>query len=137
MGTYTSLRCEVVLKEEFVPVIRRLMDLHNWEEVAQLFPEYAFLKTWCEKWRCNFIPFGAMSYDRGWSEDTSWELQLSGKYWKFQCSLKDYTEEIKTFVENVLPFLAETAHQVYSLCEEDVEVKDWTNTVRKRINETK
>lgn len=126
MGMYTDLRARLTIKEEFRPVIAELMDLNeyrSWQDVAGMFPQYPFLAEWAKIWRCDFIPFGALSYMPWEADDPEWKRSFKDGVWVFQCSLKNYEEEIQKFVATVLPHIVETCHELYSLYENDAQVE--------------
>jgi hypothetical protein len=122
MGMYTGLRCKFIVKKEFRPLIKRLMDNGDWTEIAS---GYDFIEKFAEYPRADFIPFGALAYmpdewqyipvnengkydwDNAKATD-GFEHQFDEKtgYWAFQCSLKNYESTIEAFftliVDNIV-----------------------------------
>jgi hypothetical protein len=121
---YTGLRAKLVIKEEFRPVIERLMDPASegsWYDVTKAFPQYPFLAEWVGVWRSDFIPFGALAYMPWDDEDPDWQRSFKDGLWVFQCSLKNYDDEIEFFVAQVLSRIVDERHELYSLYEENEE----------------
>lgn len=125
MGMYTGLRFKGILKEEFVPIIKTMMDEHlEWSDLHERYPQYDFLKEFGEYDRADFVPYGGLSYmPNCWErqlENSSIEVATDGfdrkldeetKLWSFQCSLKNYGLTIEKFIELVVPnILDESVH---------------------------
>lgn len=138
MGDYTGLRVDVVLKPEFVPVIEYLMskeiwydtdqnsDEPRWDAVARKFPQFRFLKDWSLVSRAEFIPFGALAYMPWGDDDPAWHRRIEGDRWVFQCSLKNYSQTIEKFLEDVLHLMVKEVNEVYHLYEENDEPTYWS-----------
>lgn len=125
MGMYTGLRAKLTIKKEFWPVVKMLMTGSNrWDDVAEAFPQYPFLREWSEVPRCDFIPFGALSYMPWSPRAPEWKRSFEDGLWVFQCSLKNYEGEIECFVGTVLPHIVDVLHELYSLYEENEEPED-------------
>lgn len=128
MGMYTGLRAKLSIKEEFWPVIEELMKFDaaesEWGRVAEMFPQYPFLAEWAGAGRCDFIPFGALCYMPWEDTDPEWQRSFKDGLWVFQCSVKNYEDEIEFFVETVLPHIVEACYELYSLYEENEEPTD-------------
>lgn len=108
MGMYTGLRGKVVFKDkEFAEDLKRELEsydrLNHWQGLSEKYPELEELEKFSTMGRATFIPCGSMCY-LDW-EDTYSRVQ--GKVFEFNCSLKNYEGEIETFVEKVLPEIAE------------------------------
>ena len=103
MGIYTGLRGTITLNDEYADKIRDVMvtdSLFFWRHVLP--PGHPFL----DKDRCDSIPYGAVCYMPGdWEDGHAW---LNGNEWQICCSLKNYSDEIATFVETVLPLIAKS-----------------------------
>lgn len=110
MGDYTGFRTRIILKDEFVPVIQHLINTrysdsieNSWENTYYAFPEYEFLLDWSKHHRCDFIPFGSISYIDWNQDDPNWKNRIEdGNKWIFQCTLKNYNHEIEFFIDMVL-----------------------------------
>jgi hypothetical protein len=117
MGMYTGLRIRVKLKPEFIPAIQTVMDGEGdsiWSNLG-----YDFLDEWAKVGRSNFIPNGALAYMPWDKNDSFWQdsLTLDGE-WQFQCSLKNYENEVENFIVNVLGRIIEESLHVEVLYEE-------------------
>ena len=121
MGMYTGLRVDIKLKEEFVPIIEDLMELHNWTKVAEKYPKCGPIVNFSQDHRSDFIPFGAILYVPWYRDDPRWDDRLDEKRWVFQCSLKNYHRTIEKFLSNVLPEIAEQVNEVWTQYEEEKE----------------
>lgn len=129
MGMYTGLRCFIEVKPEFHPLIEEVMQAWKegrprgeepWERAAAKFPEYPWLNDWSVVGRASFIPFGALCYMPWDPQDPEWSpAKFENGFWKFQCSLKNYSGEIEYFVETVLQRITLRVCELYSLYEED------------------
>lgn len=111
MGMYTGLRMKGRLKSEAVPIIKLLLEPNSsWDKVLSQLPNSSQFKidAWINFSRCNFIPFGAIAYLPWNEEDPEWKLSLVGNKFTFQCSLKNYENEIEFFLKNVAPNLFES-----------------------------
>lgn len=126
---YTGLRAKLKIKPEFHTVINRLHLVpqmpsnefeykSDWGQVAEAFPEYPFLEEWARVARSNFIPFGALAYMPWEDDDPEWQRSFKDGIWTFQCSLKNYGDEIGTFVDLILRNIVEEVHELYHLYEE-------------------
>jgi len=103
MGMYTGLRGTITFKPDVANVLRERGDW-NWEELAYHLNSDA-VKDFANKNRCNFIPKGALSYmPSDWDEVVNkW---IDDTTYSFACSLKNYEEEIATFI-GILPEIAD------------------------------
>lgn len=127
MGNYTGLRCKIIVKEEFRPMIAMLMEEHlNWNDLNDCGFNYNFVDEYSRISRSSFIPYGMLCYmpdewedvvlvkngeenyanatdsdgfDRQFNEETG--------YWAFQCSLKNYEDTIEKFFELILNNITE------------------------------
>ncbi len=103
MGNYTSLRVKLRPKQEFISLYQFIFDNADsestWTAAAQHF-DYQWLRDWAEVGRCNFIPFGALTRTDWDEDDPDWSLSFEDqRIFQFQCSLKNYEEEIETWFE--------------------------------------
>lgn len=112
MGTYTGIRAKIILHEKYVPQIRALME-YKYPEGVWKTGDYVEsrwcltdFKEWATVGRCDFIPFGALAYMPWEDNDPEWQRKLDGNEWTFQCSLKNYNDEIEQFMATVLPVIA-------------------------------
>lgn len=122
MGMYTGIRAKVVLKDEWVPIIQALHEKGDWNkldlittgnitEIYQLDQRLKLCDEWAKVGRSIFIPFGSLAYmPSSWDKDPQFEPRriddVGGKkIWTFQCSLKNYEDEIETFFEKYLPHM--------------------------------
>jgi len=110
MGMYTGLRVKVYVKEEYRDMINRINEGESWGEFSNQFP---FLTNFSSLERAYSIPHGSLCY-----MPSSWEtgdypneiatdgfdtkLDTITGYWTFQCSLKNYEDEIACFLNDVL-----------------------------------
>jgi len=117
MGEYTGVRCKVIVKEEYRPMIAELMTRYlDWEDFVDEFP---FLEEYANLSRASFIPFGSLCYmPSSWETDPDSPSQSTATdgfdsrfyehtgLWTFQCSLKNYQDEIEIFFDQVLSKIA-------------------------------
>jgi hypothetical protein len=142
MDMYTGLRASVVVKPEWRAAIGLLHETEaddRWRRVFDSFPAIPGLNKWVEVWRRDYIPFGDLAYmpeDFSEAEDresySTYEF-ASGK-WTFCCSLKNYENEIKIFVENVLAHIVERVEYCESLYE-DYPPGDWRKWTTRWLKE--
>jgi hypothetical protein len=123
MGMYTGLRCKVIIKPEYREEFGLLHNKLGYEWAKS---KFGFMREFGQLSRASFIPRGALSYmpdswenvpkkangDYDWMNATDtdgFERQFNTEtgYWAFQCSLKNYEDEIENFFENVLGNIAE------------------------------
>lgn len=138
MGMYTGLRCKMFVKKEFREELLRLhSEGYEWES-----SNIDFMRGFGRFGRASFIPCGSLSYmpdeweDIPKKEDGSpdyWngkatddferEFNVETGYWSFQCSLKNYENEIEAFFEEVLPEITESIEHLEYFYEE------WTSSI--------
>ncbi|UKS27359.1 hypothetical protein LOZ80_39020 [Paenibacillus sp. HWE-109] len=120
MGLYTSFRCKLKLKDEFLPVIRELMEEGlDWSELETNSEEINEFSTYD---RADSIPFGGLSYapDEWEQEDnTIWSRSTENGIWTFQCSVKN-SETILEFMRRVVPAISVESLHLEMFFEEDV-----------------
>lgn len=120
MGMYTGLRVKVYVKQEYRKMIEEINNGEDWSEFTEEFP---FLTSYSEQSRAEFIPNGALCY-----MPSRWEsgefpnyiptdgfdrnIDLDTGYWTFQCSLKNYNNEIGQFFEEVLSNIIGSAEHI-------------------------
>lgn len=119
MGMYTGIRFKGIIKEEYTEVIETMMgEGLNWEELYVRYPQYEFLNEFGKISRSHFIPYGSLAYmPETWeSGEYPNEIPTDGfdtkfdnnaRVWSFQCSLKNYEDEIGLFFKIVLPVITE------------------------------
>lgn len=103
MGMYTGMRFRGTLRAEYIERFAPVMERGDWSMLS----EFSIAQTS----RAGFIPKGAVCY-----MPDSWEYDgLYDEYFnkedgrvRFQCSLKNYENEIELFLEDV-PILFEEA----------------------------
>lgn len=131
MGMYTGLRFKGIIKLECRKDIDAVInsDIH-WKQC-----ENSVLKSFGYMERASMIPFGALAY-----MPDSWEtMKEGGTDWRdmiatdgfdlsfnkdtgrltFQCSLKNYNDEIDIFISNVIPEICESVEHCEEYYEED------------------
>ena len=119
MGMYTTIKAEIVLKDELVPLIAAL---HNYEVTwKDILGPCAFVYMD----RCSFIPNGGITYSN-YPEPLPYKT-LEGNVWKFYCSLKNYSSEIETFWKDVVPLIAESVTRFESWYEESDSPTIWVS----------
>ena len=99
MGMYTYFEFIGELKKEFVNDVKELFvdtyDKEAWDEFAK---RYKFAKEFAKLPSANFIPFGAVlstCISSGNYRD------FIGYTWCFNCELKNYDNEIDTFLQQI------------------------------------
>lgn len=143
MGMYTGLRCKVKIKEEYMDALKELENIdYEWSEHSMKeFRDFGELP------RASFIPCGGLSYmpycwkklrdnatDKYDTEDVDEfkrELNKESRIWTFQCSLKNYDDEIEYFIENIIPMIAEDVLHLEEFYEE------WETSIIYKMNESK
>lgn len=126
MGMYTGLRIKATVKQEYREMIKEIHEGADWSDFVKQFP---FLTEYAKQDRAEFIPRGVVCY-----MPDSWEMgeypnevatdgfersiDMETGYWTFQCSLKNYNNEIEQFFKEVLPNLTESAEHIEYLYEE-------------------
>ena len=115
MGMYTGLRFKGVVKPEFRDGFEQIALDGEWDSFEQF-------KILAQDDRSSFIPMGALSYmplewdndgefERSWNSDTG--------EWIFQCSLKNYDDTIRKFIDLCPKFLESVEHCEYFYEESD------------------
>ena len=103
MGMYTGLRGKITLKDNGLSKVIIEKDF-DWGTIRNSYFNET-VSTWANVGRCNFIPFGAVCYmPDSWGD---WFQTVDGLTLTFCCSLKNYECEIQTFIDKVLPEIAE------------------------------
>jgi len=146
MGMYTGLRCKMIVKEEYREELQRLhSEGYEWES-----SDIDFMRGFGRLGRASFIPCGSLSYmpdewedvplDKNGNKDywkatatDGFERQFNAEtgYWSFQCSLKNYENEIEAFFEEVLPEIAESIEHLEYYYEE------WTDSILYELRDGK
>ena len=115
MGMYTCLQFIGVVKKEYEKFVKKIVEIDdcedfNWNDYVEKYP---FLENFVKKPRSCMIPYGCFtSYNErklGIKDTNHNELIASWfndfvntEYtWTFACDLKDYDDEIETFIEEV------------------------------------
>lgn len=131
MGMYTGLRVKVTVKKDYRDMIEAIHNGDSWCDYAEEFP---FLANYAKQGRAEFIPNGVLSYmPDNWEEGEfprqkatdgfGTKIDLATGKWSFQCSLKNYNDEIEQFFEEVLPHLLESSEHIEYFYEEWEESK--------------
>ena len=115
MGMYTGLRFKGYVKPEFREDFEEIAIKGEWENSKdKKFKEISKLP------RASFIPCGILAYmPIEWEEDKTFDRKYDKKsgYWCFQCSLKNYDDEIDNFI-NMIPYFIESTIHIEELYEE-------------------
>ena len=116
MGMYTGLRVVAKIKPEYKGLVD-MVTVGYWDEDHEngcwytAAKNYPFTQQFAGMSRSNFIPYGGslnyMPYE--WEKTNEWD----GATWSFCCSLKNYEEEIETFLTTILLRIAEYAEVEY------------------------
>lgn len=137
MGMYTGLRCKVIIKDQYRALIEKMMSERlDWKELDS---GLDFIEVFSRGFRANFIPYGSLSYMPDEWEDTpkkedgsyDWidatatdgfnrEFNKETGYWSFQCSLKNYENDIEKFMDLILENIAEKIVHLEKYYEEQV-----------------
>ena len=123
MGMYTGLRVKVTVKEEYRKMLRAI---NGGEEWLQFSCEYPFLAGYAALGRSEFIPNGMISYmpdswetdDYRATEGFETGIDMRTGRWTFQCSLKNYENEIEKFLDEVLPNIITSSEHIEYFYEE-------------------
>ncbi len=112
MGMYTKLEAVIQLTPEGLERVNKLHKLNSderksnpynrgdpWLSLSQLYPEFI---PWSKIDRRNFIPWGSSAY---FDEPQKSIVSNIHSTWDFCCSLKNYEDEIRTFLTEVVPHL--------------------------------
>jgi len=122
MGMYTGIRFKGYVKKEFRDSFENIALQGDWNE-----SENKVFNNFGQIGRSRFIPCGSLSYmpdewekepfdkyycgvptdgfERTWNKETG--------YWTFQCSLKNYEDEIESWFEIVPYFIEKIEHLEY------------------------
>lgn len=111
MGTYTTLEFTAQLNEQGVAIVEQFRSIMTsravgegkgtiWSEIAKTSPAFAHYAMLP---RCDFIPNGNDSLD--------------GRTWEVHADLKNYDNEIETFLTEVLPYLITEPCRTESACD--------------------
>ena len=133
MGMYTGLRFKGYIKEEYREMFEPYaLGKKEWEEMTEVdISEFSKLERSC------MIPRGALCYmpdsweeelrvdkdttvEGVYSDNDGFERQYNKEtgYWAFQCSLKNYGDEIETFMKIIVPIFVEKIDHLEELYEE-------------------
>lgn len=123
MGMYTGLRFKGIVKPEYRDMVQNIFfHDYEWEDYKERYP---FLKEFAELNRSLMIPRGALAYmpsswDNGSidSEGFDRHLDMTTGYCSFKCSLKNYSNEIYTFIQTVIPIIMEKTDHIEVMYEE-------------------
>ena len=126
MGMYTGLRVKVTVKEEYRDMIQAIHEGADWADFAEQFP---FVTAYSKQGRAEFIPRGMLFYmPFSWEEGRfpnavatdgfERHIDMETGKWSFQCSLKNYNNEIEQFFHEVLPVIISEAEHIEYLYEE-------------------
>lgn len=143
MGMYAGLRCKIKIKEEYVNALKELENLgYEWSKHSAL--EF---KKFGEFDRATFIPCGCLSYmpycweklregatseyDTEDVDEFKRNFDEESRIWTFQCSLKNYSDEIGYFIKNIVPLITEEILHLEEYYEE------WETSVIYKMDEAK
>lgn len=126
MGMYTGIRFKGIVKEEFRDKFEDIAMSGEWNESDV--PEF---KKFGNISRSGFIPCGVLAYMPDEWEEEPFDKWYNGiptdgfertynketGRWTFQCSLKNYENEIETFFE-LIPFFVESIEHLEYFYEE-------------------
>lgn len=122
MGMYTGLRGKIELEPFMIHAFnmggtygclwRRAVELAPNKEVSLI------LSEWRKLPRADSIPFGYLAYMPDEWEESWKEPEVKDGFLHFSCSLKNYNNEIETFIDYVLPLIGKS-WSLESLYEED------------------
>ncbi|MEM5592822.1 hypothetical protein AAHH67_15635 [Niallia circulans] len=126
MGMYTGLRFKGIVKPEYREMIKEINDGADWNDFTEKFP---FLTDYANQDRAEFIPRGSLAYmpdtweegefpDQMSTDGFERSINLETGYWTFQCSLKNYNQEIEQFINEVLPKIIDSAEHIEYFYEE-------------------
>lgn len=123
MGMYTGLRCKVKVKPQWHEAIDQLINKQcYWEDIQVADPfVMKVIDTWTNVGRSSMIPFGGIVYVDWDENDSDWQRSYKDGIWIFQCSLKNYEDEIGQFLKYVLPNIISESYIIESRYEEDEE----------------
>ena len=120
MGMYTGLRFKGIVKKEYREDIELLLnDPEEWKAC-----KHKELHEFGNSFdRSGFIPFGSLSYmpdcweGEPYDEKKPWDcpdtdgfdrkFNRETGYWSFQCSLKNYEDEIEYFINKIVPLICD------------------------------
>lgn len=123
MGMYTGLRCKVKVKPEWREAINQLIDPKNdddWRGIQIADPFIMkVVDIWSQVGRSGFIPFGGIAYVDWDENDEEWKRSFKDDIWVFQCTLKNYEDEIGTFLKSILPNIICESYIIETRYEED------------------
>lgn len=127
MGMYTGIRFRGYVKKEYRNKFENIALKGQWVESD--IPQ--FKKFGQDVWRSSFIPCGALMYMPWEREEKEYKKSFNKEtgLWVFQCSLKNYENEINTFFD-LIPFFMETA-------EIEVYYEEWVSSLRYELRDGK
>lgn len=134
MGQYTGLRFKAKVHDRGKEALKQMEEfrlgphsrkagltgdrhMHCWDTVRFMLdlPDY-----WLNDPRCTFIPYGAVCVGGDtWGEGESY-VDEEG-VWHVECSMKNYTDTIRKFLDTVLPKMISEPCVAETLYEEDDE----------------
>jgi len=124
MGTYTGLRCKVIVKENYRQLIDYITNVGDWSDIIGI----PFVEEFAKLNRSVFIPHGVLEYmPDSWEESTDFSNDFNNEsgLWVFQCSLKNYDNEIEQFFKLVLENIVDRIIHLETFHEEDMYSKRW------------
>ena len=118
MGDYTGLRFKGYVKPEYREDFESIAMEGEWQlSKHQLFRNFSYQA----EFRASFIPCGVSCYmPTQWNEPCEFDrcYEADTGQWVFQCSLKNYNEEIEKFM-NMIPAFIETLEHL------EVRYEEW------------
>lgn len=123
MGMYTGLRVKVTVKDEYRNMISAINEGAEWGYFSK---QYPFIAEYAKLARSEFIPSGSLCYMPYSWETKDYEptdgfdgnLNMETGKWTFQCSLKNYENEIEKFLDEVLPNIITSSEHIEYFYEE-------------------
>lgn len=132
MGSYTGLRVLARLNKLGEDCLRLYKEFHNqtqidyninhWEYICENLDRdnyrsevFKKIRTYSRSDRASFIPNGALCYMP--DEWGGQENFIKHDIWFFKCSLKNYSDTIGRFLENILPLIVDNIYWCEALDE--------------------
>ena len=102
MGNYTGLRVNGIVKPEYNDLVENIHSRrYRWSD----FNNIEVIKNFSDLPRASMIPNGTSAYmPIDWEDEGNSFIKETGR-WNFQCSLKDYNDEIAYFIDYIIPEL--------------------------------
>jgi hypothetical protein len=103
---YTGLIFSGIVKSNYRSEVSALVNTGSWSNTCS-----ALFRNFSNYSRCDFIPFGSLSYmPDSWDDLTHLTYDEQSGEWSFVCSLKNYDGEIDRFLEMTPTFMESVSH---------------------------